>query len=330
MKQSRDVLRRIAGAPVVVDGQALDVQLQIMLGAVKRMNIVQPEDVEEARRQSDVDVEAVAPEPPPMATERDVLVPGAAGNTMRARVYGPKTARGRPGLLVYFHGGGFVTGSIVSHDAALRELAHESGVIIAAVEYRCGPDAMFPAAALDALAAYEWGLAHADDFGASRARVAVGGDSAGGNLAAVACHLAREKNIPIPLHQLLIYPAIDWSRSCESHRTFATGFFLEEARTFWYEKHYLNNLEERDDPRASPIRFPSFAGLPSATIVTAGFDILRDEGLVYAEALDRGGTKVDFCCETSLIHGFFNMTGAIDAARAANLRIARRLHDALG
>ena len=122
-------------------------------------------------------------------------------------------------------------------------------------------------------------------------RVGVGGDSAGGNMAAVVCHLARDKGIAVPSHQLLIYPAIDWSRSCESHKTFATGFFLEEERTFWYEKRYLNNIDERDDPRASPIRFRRASrSLPPATIVTAGFDILRDEGRMYAEALERAGT----------------------------------------
>ena len=320
----------MAGPPVVVDGQTLDLQTQIILDGVRRLHIVQPEVVEEARRQMDVDAEAVVPDAPAMATERDVLVPGPGGTTMRARVYGPKTARGTPGLLVYFHGGGFVTGSIASHDAPLKVLAHESGVAIAAIDYRLGPEAMFPAAIEDALAAYEWGRAHARDFGADSGRVAVGGDSAGGNLSAVVCHLARDKGIPVPAHQLLIYPAIDWSRSCASHKTFAAGFFLEESRTFWYEKHYLHNLGERDDPRASPIRFPSFAGLPPATVVTAGFDILRDEGRMYVDALERGGTRVDFCCERSLIHGFFNLTGVVDAARAANTRIAARLREALG
>lgn len=330
MRQPKDTLRRLAGPPVAVDGQMLDLQTQIMLDGVRRLGLRDAETVEEARRQMEADAATVAPDPPAMATERDVLVPGPGGTTMRARVYGPKTARGTPGMLVYFHGGGFVTGGLASHDAALKTLAHESGVIIAALDYRLGPEAMFPAAIDDTLAAYEWGLAHASDFGAARGRVGVGGDSAGGNMSAVVCHLARDKGIAVPSHQLLIYPAIDWSRSCASHKTFATGFVLEEERTFWYEKHYLHNLGERDDPRASPIRFPSFAGLPPATVVTAGFDVLRDEGRMYALALERAGTQVDFCCERSLIHGFFNLGGVIDAARAANTRIAARLHEALG
>ncbi len=320
----------MVGAPVVALGQTLDVHAQALLEAMRRMNIPQPEDVEAARRQADADIDVVAPPPPEMATERDVLIPGPAV-PMRARVYGPKTARGTPGMLVYFHGGGFVTGSITSHDAPLKMLAHESGVIIAAVEYRLGPEAMFPAAIDDALAAYAWARDRADDFGASRDRVGVGGDSAGGNIAAVICHLARDDaRMKTPSHQLLIYPAIDWSRSCKSHQTFATGLFLEEARTFWYEKRYLNRIEERDDPRASPLRFRDFSGLPPATVVTAGFDILRDEGRLYADALERAKTPVDYCCETSLIHGFFNMSGVIDAARGANSRIAARLREALG
>ncbi len=323
MSGSRDVLRRLVGPPLVMDGQTLDVQAQVMLEAIKRLNLPQHEDVEVARRQTDEDVDAVGPVAPEMASERDVIV-----GSMRVRVYKPTTARSSSGLLVYFHGGGFVTGSLVSHEAPLKVLAHESGVLIAAIDYRCGPEAKFPAAIDDALAAYAWARAHQSDLGVSR--VGVGGDSAGGSMAAVACHLARAEGIEPPSHQLLIYPAVDWSRSCESHRTFARGLFLEEDRTFWYEKHYLNRIEERDDPRASPLRFRDFTGLPPATIVTAGFDILRDEGRMYADALERAGVGVDYCCETSLIHGFFNMTGVIEAARAASTRIATRLREALG
>ncbi len=324
MKQPHDLLRRLAGAPIVVEGQTLDLQTQLMLDAISRLKIVQPEDVEIARKQTDEDGEAVAPTPPPMATERDVLIPNATGS-MRARVHGPTTARGKPGMLVYFHGGGFVTGSITSHDPPVKMLAHESGVVVASIEYRCGPEHMFPAAVDDALAAYEWARAHAGDFGADRARVGVAGDSAGGSLAAVVSHLANQK----PTHQLLIYPAIDWWRENESHKTFARGYFLDEDRTFWYEKRYLNRIEERNDPRASPIKFDSFSNLPPATIVTAGFDILRDEGAMYAETLARAGVPVDYTCETGLIHGFFNMSGALGTARAACARIASRVHAAL-
>lgn len=326
MKLPRDVLRRIAGAPVRIDGHTLDVQLQLMLDAIRRLGIESPEDVEEARRQTDEDGEAVAPDAPPMASERDVLVAGPGGS-MRTRVYRPSTARASAGLLVYFHGGAFVYGSIASHEPSVRMLAHESGVVVASVDYRLAPDYKFPAAVDDAVAAYRWFRENARTFGADPARVGVGGDSAGGNLSAIVCHLARDAQ---PAHQLLIYPAIDWWRTGASHKTCGVGFFLEESRTFWAEKHYLNRIEERDDPRASPIKFGEFSGLAPATLVTAGFDILRDEGRLYAETLARAGVPVDFCCETSLIHGFFNMSGAIDAARAANTRLAARLHEALG
>ena len=328
-RTSRDLLRRMAGAPIVVEGQVLDVHTQVLLDGVRRLGIPTPEDVEEARRQADVDVVAVEPSAPAMATERDVLVPGPSA-AMRVRVYGPKTARPNAGLLVYFHGGGFVTGSIRSHDAAVRMLAHESGVVIAAVEYRLGPEAMFPRRHRRCARRVPVGTrARRGLRCVSRDRVGVGGDSAGGNMSAVISHLARDHG-KTPSHQLLIYPAIDWSRSCATHRTFAKGFFLEESRTFWYEKHYLHSIEERDDPRASPIRFKDFSRLPPATIVTAGFDILRDEGLWYAETLVRAGTPVDYCCERSLIHGFFNMSGVLPAASTACSRIARRLREALG
>jgi acetyl esterase len=233
-------------------------------------------------------------------------------------------------MLVFFHGGGFVCGSIDSHEEAVKVLAHESGVVVCSVDYRLGPEHMFPAAVLDAVTAYAWMREHAGDYGADSARVGVGGDSAGGNLSAVACHVCKERRLPQPTHQLLVYPAIDWSRSCESHKTFAKGFFLEDARTHWFENRYLNRIEERDDPRASPMKFSDFSKLAPATIVTAGFDILRDEGARYAEMLERAGNQVDFCVETSLIHGFFNMGGVVTLARAANARIAARLREALG
>ncbi len=332
MKMSRDSLRRIAGAPIVVEGQTLDVQVQAMLDGMRRLGAVQPDEVETARRWMEEDGEAVAPEPPAMATERDALVP-IDGGSLRARVYGPRSARAGAGMLVFFHGGGFVLGSIASHEAPARMLAHESGVVVASIDYRLGPEHMFPAAALDALAAYEWARAHARDFGADPARVGVAGDSAGGNLSAVVCNLAKRKGVAQPAHQLLIYPAIDWRRTTKSHETFASGYFLDEVRTFWYEARYLNGVEEREDPRASPILFgdssDAFRGLAPATIVTAGFDILRDEGELYADALARAGVPVDYCCERSLIHGFFNMGGAIDAARAANARLAARVRAAL-
>ena len=328
MALPRGVLRRIAGRPIVVEGQTLDVQLQVMLEAARRLGVQQAEDVDLARRQMDADSRAVSPVPPPMAKERDVSIQGPGG-LVRGRVYTPRTAGPKPGMLVYFHGGGFVSGSIASHEPALKELAHHARVVIASIDYRLGPEHRFPAAVEDAFAAFSWAREHATELGCDGARVGVGGDSAGGNLAAVVCHLARDRGVVAPSLQLLVYPAIDWSRSCASHRTFAEGYFLEQERTFWFEKHYLNCIEERDDPRASPIRFPRFDALAPAIVVTAGFDILRDEGRVYAEAMQRAGTPVEFCCETSLIHGFLSMTGVIDAARASNLRIARQLGAAL-
>jgi len=322
-----DVLRRLAGPPVVVDGQTLDVHLQTMLDASRRMGVEQLQEVQAARLQMEEDTRTVAVAAPSMRREHDVSIPGPGG-VMKTRVYAPRTAPVTPGLLVYLHGGGFVTGSLASHEPALRQLAHDSGVVVASVDYRLGPEHRFPAAVDDALAAWLWARDHAHELGCDPKRVGVGGDSAGGGLAAVVSHLARDLGGPPPALQLLIYPAIDWSRSSASHRTFAKGFFLEEERTFWFEKHYLNSLEERDDPRASPIRFDRFDGLPPAVVVTAGFDILRDEGRTYVAALERAGVPVDFCCETSLIHGFFNI-GVVAAARAANRRIARRLREAL-
>ncbi len=317
----RAVLQRMAGGPHRVEGQELDAQLQLMLAAVRAMGLVEPQDVATSRHKMDHDVAAVAPAPVPMARERDLRVGGAEGD-LRARLYVPTTAPARPGLLVFFHGGGFVCGSVVSHDAALRELAHQARCAVLSVEYRLGPEAMFPAAPLDTLAAYAWAREHAAELGVDPERVAVGGDSAGGNLSAVLCHLARERGVPQPTAQVLIYPAADWTRSHASYRTFGQGYYLEGERTHWYEDRYLNGPHERTDPRASPLFYEDFSGLAPAVVVTAGFDILRDEGAAYAAKLEAAGVHVEYKCERTLIHGFFNMSGAVDAASEANRWIA--------
>ncbi len=324
MAMPPSVLRRLVGPPVVVEGQTLDLQVQVLLEAMRRVGVDSPDDVEATRWQLDEEAQALARTPAMMARETDVVIPAPSGS-IPARVYTPSTAGGAPSLLVYYHGGGFVAGSIASHEPALRDLAHDSGAVIASIEYRRGPEHRFPAAVDDAFEAFRWAHAHAAELGCDPRRVGVGGDSAGGNLAAVVAHLARDAGGPMPALQLLVYPATDWSRSGASHRTFATGFMLEEPRTYWFERHYLNRLEERDDPRVSPVRFARRDGLPRALIVTAGFDILRDEGRAYAEALAEAGTAVDYVCESSLIHGFLSMTGVVDAAHAASRRIAERV-----
>jgi acetyl esterase len=247
----------------------------------------------------------------------DLDLPGPPG----ARLYTPH--RAEPGdprpLLVYLHGGGWVSGDLDTHDGPCRLLAAEGGALVLAVDYRRAPEHEFPAAVEDALAAFEWAVANASDLGADPARIAVGGDSAGGNLAAVVSRLARDGGGPTPAMQLLIYPVTDLSLKRPSYHRFAKGFSLEEADMDWYRDHYLPGEHAVDDPRVSPLLAADLTGLPPA------YDPLRDEGETYAEALRAAGVPAALQRHPSLVHGFANLTAVIPAARAAMLEAAGAL-----
>lgn len=305
------------------DGMLLDPHIGVLLALAKLAPIDRP-DVASSRRYMDEESQSVAPEMIPMALERDLWVGGRAAD-LRARVYTPKTASKDAGLLVYFHGGGWAAGSITSHDRALRELAHGARCIVMSVEYSLAPEHKFPAAVEDAMAAYLWARANAKELGAAPARIGVGGDSAGGNLSAVVTHLCKARDAAQPTVQLLIYPATDMTRSMASHRTFRKGYMLDEDRVRWYLDHYLVSVDQERDPRGSPLFYEQFDGLAPAIVVTAGFDVLRDEGEAYATKLRDAGVRVDYTCESGLIHGFLNMSGVIPAAKEANERMARAL-----
>jgi acetyl esterase len=329
MRLPKPLLQRLAGPKITIDGSTLDPQIQLLLTLARLLAIRDSDDVAKSRRAMDQDVSAVAPARVAQKIERDLSVDGAAGKR-DARLYVPTTASPKPPLLVFFHGGGFAVGSIASHDAAVRELARDSKCAVLSVDYRLAPESKAPSAPEDGLAAYLWARAHADDLGIDGERIGVGGDSAGGNLAAVLSHLCVERGHRVPDAQILIYPATDLTCAMESHRTFATGYMLEEARVQWYLGKYLNYDDEKREPYVSPYFYERFAGLPRAVVVTASFDVLRDEGMAYAEKLRAAGVDVTSRCEPGLIHGFFNMSGVVDAARAANLRLAADTRRALG
>jgi acetyl esterase len=321
MKLPKSMLRKLAGPKVVLDGNTLDTQTQLLLTIARLLGIRDSDDVEKSRRAMDQDTPSVSPKFIAQRKERDLFVDGASGKRA-ARLYVPVTAKSTPPLLVFFHGGGFAVGSIRSHDLAVRELAHESGCAILSVDYRLAPEHKAPTAPDDGLAAYLWARAHAEDLGIDGEHIGVGGDSAGGNLAAVISHFCLERGHRLPDAQILIYPATDLTCAMTSHRTFARGFLLEEERVQWYLGQYLNFADEKREPYVSPHFYERFDGLPPTMLVTAGFDVLRDEGMAYAEKLRAAGVPVTSRIEPGLIHGFFNMSGVIDAARAADLRIA--------
>jgi acetyl esterase len=253
-----------------------------------------------------------------------VTVDGAVG-PLDARLYLPEGAP-RPGpLVVWFHGGGWVVGDLDSHDPACRFLAHASGVPLLSVAYRLAPEAPFPAAVDDALAAFRWAVHHAASLGADPHRVGVAGDSAGGNLAAVVSLLATRDGGPAPAFQALVYPVTDLSRKSESYRRFAVGYFLTEAQMDWYRGHYLQDPAQAFDPRVSPLLAEDLTGLPPAYVTVGGFDPLRDETVAYARRLQDAGVPTTLRVHPGLIHAFVNAAGVLPAAAAATRELAAAL-----
>jgi acetyl esterase len=244
----------------------------------------------------------------------DVEARTAAG--LPARLYVPRGVGTPSPLLVFFHGGGWVVGSPETHDASCRLLAHEAGVRILSVDYRKAPEHRFPAAVDDAFAAFAWAAEHAAELGADPAAIAVGGDSAGGNLAAVTARRARDAGGAQPKFQLLIYPATDFSRPRRrSASVFGQGYLLTTERMDWFEDHYVPDPADKQHPDASPLLADDLSGLAPAHIATAAADPLHDEGEAYADALRAAGVPVSIQRHPHL-HGFFNMTASRSARRA--------------
>lgn len=247
----------------------------------------------------------------------DRRIPGV-GHTIGVRIYqpGPRGPEPRP-ICIYYHGGGFVLGSPRSHDGVCGRIAKQADCIVVSVDYRLAPEHRFPAAAHDAIAAYRWTVEHAAELGGDPRRIAVAGDSAGGNLAAVVAWHERAADVP-PRFQLLVYPVTDWTHSTESYQRFKTGYLLETDTSLWFRSQYLGDFaRDSRDPLASVIAAPCVRGAPPAHVVTAGFDPLRDEGELYARKLADAGVRVALHCEESLTHGFFSLGGIVDASRRA-------------
>jgi len=273
---------------------------------------------------------ASTPTPPQIGMVRDLTADGPLG-PIPLRVYRPAGVPASTPLavLIFFHGGGWVIGDLETHDVLCRQLTAGSGVSVVSVDYRLAPEHKFPAAVDDAWAATRWVVAHAGELAVDASRLAVGGDSAGGNLAAVVALLARGKGAPAIAVQVLIYPVADLVGETRSYRDFAEGYLLTREGMRWFIAHYLTAEAEAADWRASPIRAQSLAGLPAALIVTAGFDPLRDEGEAYAERLRDAGVRVDSVCYGGMIHGFVPMGRLLDTAGRAISLIAGSLSQAL-
>jgi acetyl esterase/lipase len=264
------------------------------------------------------------PEPPELKSVQPLSIPSSTGS-IPARVYTPMKLRQADGLapcLVFFHGGGWVIGDLDSHDVVCRKLADEGQLIVIAIDYRRAPEHKFPAAVDDAIAAAKWIGGHAKQLGIDASRLTVGGDSAGGNLAAVVAISARDGNGPAIAGQVLIYPATDFAMTHPSHREPETSVLLTHTVIRWFSDHYLNGPSDIDDWRASPARASTLAGLPPAYVLTAGADPLRDEGDEYARRLKEAGVLVTYRTFPGQFHGFFTMGKLLQQANLAAAEIS--------
>jgi len=261
---------------------------------------------------------AASPEAPELLRTVPFSIPAPHG-AIPARLYIPKTLRATEGLspaLVFFHGGGWVIGDLDTHDVVCRKLAHEGGLILVAVDYRLAPEHKFPAAVEDAIAATRWIAANASELGIDASRLSVGGDSAGGNLAAVVALSARD-NGPALAGQVLIYPATDFAMSHHSHSEPETSVLLTHSAVRWFRDHYLTGAADARDWRASPARAEQLSNLPAAYVLTAGADPLRDEGEAYARRLEAAGVGVTYRHFPGQFHGFFTMGKFLQQANVA-------------
>lgn len=273
--------------------------------------------------------EVFAPKGVPIGKVDSVEIPGPAG-PLAARIYTPVGLTGRvTPACVYYHGGGWVIGDLDTHDAICRRLANESGCRVVSVDYRLAPENRFPAAFDDAYAALAWTEAKASDHQINPNRLAVAGDSAGGNLAAAVALHAKAKGGPKLKYQLLFYPVTQARADTASMRDLATGYFLEKASMDWFCDQYLPPDADPNDPRVSPLAAKDVAGVAPAYVLVAGFDPLRDEGRAYAEKLKAAGVAVDFVEYEGMIHGFLGMEGVVPQALQALKDAGKALSNAL-
>ena len=320
---------------ITLDGNTLDTTLQLLLAAQRAAgsdSLASSDDALAARSQLEI-LTARLKQDIKVAAVTDLLVPGPGG-AIPARYYRPDANAARSGspttaLLVFYHGGGFTLGSIDTHDDQCRLICRDGGLPVLSIEYRLAPENKFPAAVVDAFAAYRWAVDNACELGADPKQVAVGGDSAGGTLAAVVSQLARDEGVQLPALQLLIYPQTSLVNASRSKTLFANGFLLTNRDMAWFRHNYLNGAEvELSDPRVSPLLAPDLSGLPPALVLTAGFDPLRDEGNQYAEAMRAAGVIVDHRVSGSLIHGFISFfpLGGDSATATTEMISALRAH----
>lgn len=317
-------------ARVGPDAAGLHPQVRAMRERLRRDNVphLTTLTIDQARAADLAAVVAGAGNGEPVGEVTEVTVPGLAdpgpAPGLRLRVYRPAGTGPWP-VLVYFFGGGWSLGTLDTCDGICRMLTNAARCVTVSVGYRLAPEHKFPAAVQDCYAGTAWVASHAREMGADPARLAVGGDSSGGNLAAAVSLMARERQWPSIKHQLLVYPNTDYQADTPSMRDISDEYFFNPASVRWYWGLYLATPADGASPLASPLRADDLTGLPAATVITAEYDPLRDEGELYAEKLTKAGVPAEVIRYDGMIHGFFTMAGVLDTARIAVLDAAQRL-----
>jgi acetyl esterase len=305
----------------------LDPQARILLDQIAALHSPRMSQQTPAEARAGFAVFAAVAGPPesPVSTE-DRSVPCPAG-AIAVRIYRPEADTPLP-VVVYFHGGGFVIGDIATHDTTCQRLAAGVPALVVSADYRLAPECRFPAAVDDCEVVTRWVSTHASEFGGDATRLAVAGDSAGANLAAVVARRARDAGGPPIAFQLLVYPATDLTRALPSHTENGTGYLLDSDTVAWFFDHYLGGADPRH-PDASPLLADDLSGLPPALVVTAEFDPLRDDGEAYGERLRQAGGTVTTSRYDGMIHGFYGLDSVFDAAKRATAETVAALRDAL-
>lgn len=311
---------------------SLDPDAQLVLDMIKAAGRPPFEQLspDEARQAYMNSRRLLQPDAEDVAESRDTTVPGPHG-PVPVRLYRPAGTAASDVLpaLIYYHGGGWLLGGLDSHDVVCRRFANAARCRVVSVDYRMAPEDKFPAAVDDCAAATQWAVDNAATLGIDTAKIAVGGDSAGGNLAAVMALMARDGTLPPVVFQLLIYPATDMAMTSVSSQAIREGVPLTSATMKWFIDHYMRTKADEIDWRASPLRAASLAGTAPALVLTCGYDPLRDEGIAYAQRLEREGVRVIHVHYSDQVHGFMSMGKMIRAADQAIDQMARALHKAL-
>jgi acetyl esterase len=306
----------------------LDPQVDALLNQMATAGAppIASQTVEEARAMA-MSFVGTAGEEVPVASTRDIRIP-VGDAQISARVYTPE-GRGPHPVVMFFHGGGFVICGLDTHDNMARTICRDADAVVVSVDYRMAPEYPFPTAPKDCFAATQWVAAHASELDADGSRLAVAGDSAGGNLSAVVTQMARDAGGPDIRYAALIYPGTDMNATGGSMETNAKSYFLEREDIDWFIGHYIPNEADRGNPLASPVRHPNLAGLPACFIATCEFDPLADQGDEYGERLRANGVSVETKCYPGLIHGSASMAGIIDGGREILTDVGSHLHRAL-